>query len=68
MAEVTVDSQRRMFQVGLGSFTQVLLRQNLFLGGVPSFDQINPMVGIRTAFKGCIQKVSHQDYAKEYKC
>ena len=32
--------------------------QNMYLGGVPSFDLVSPYVPIRTGFKGCIQKVS----------
>ena len=36
-------------------FTSV---QNMYLGGVPSFDLVSPYVPVRTGFKGCIQKVS----------
>ena len=34
--------------------------QNMYLGGVPSFDLVSPYVPIRTGFKGCIQKVRSQ--------
>ena len=58
LAEVSVDRQKRMIQIGAGSFTQVSLRQHLYLGGVPSFDLISPSIPIRKSFSGCIQKVS----------
>ena len=57
LSEVAIDRQKRIFQLGAGSFTQVSLRQHLYLGGVPSFDIISPSIPIRKSFSGCIQKV-----------
>ena len=35
----------------------LLVLQNMYLGGVPSPDLVSPYVPIRSGFKGCIQKV-----------
>jgi hypothetical protein len=57
LAEVSVDRQKRTIQIGSGSFTQVSLRQHLYLGGVPTFDLVSPAIPVRKSFSGCIQKV-----------
>ena len=37
---------------------QVILRQSLYLGGVPTFEIVSPYIPVRVPFSGCIQKVS----------
>ena len=39
-------------------FFQVILRQSLYLGGVPTFEMVSPFITVRESFSGCIQKVS----------
>ena len=38
-------------------FFQVILRQSLYLGGVPTFEMVSPFITVRKSFSGCIQKV-----------
>ena len=39
---------------------QVILRQSLYLGGVPTFEIVSPYIPVRVPFSGCIQKVSFE--------
>lgn len=58
LAILTVDNQLPVEVLSPGAFTQLSLPQNLYLGGVPNFGFVSHNVRSRTAFVGCIQKVS----------
>lgn len=56
-----VDNQPHVEGMSTGAFTQLSLPLNLYVGGVPSFDIISHQVGIKSSFRGCIQKVEIND-------
>ena len=45
-----------------GSFTQLTLKQGLFVGGHRNFDETAGIADVQKSFRGCIQKVSVVDY------
>lgn len=57
LAEVQVNDRKRVAQLAAGAFTQVILRQSLYLGGVPTFEIVSPYIPVRVPFSGCIQKL-----------
>lgn len=52
-----VDNQPRIEGLSKGAFTQLSLPQHLYIGGVPSFEIISHKVGVKSSFRGCVQKV-----------
>ncbi|CAB4065123.1 unnamed protein product [Lepeophtheirus salmonis] len=48
-------------RVSNGAFSQLTLEQNLYLGGVPTFDLVSAYLPIRRSFFGCIQKLTIND-------
>lgn len=57
LAILEVDNQIPVEVLSQGAFTQLLLPQNMYLGGVANFANVSPKVKMRKAFVGCIQKV-----------
>lgn len=52
-----VNRQPKVEGMSPGAFTQLSLAQNLYVGGLPSFDSVSSQLGVKTSFRGCIQKV-----------
>jgi hypothetical protein len=57
-AWLQVDTQSPSHAATPGAFTQLLLPQSMYLGGVPNLDIVSPKTKARSSFVGCIQKVS----------
>ena len=55
--ELTVDSQAPVGGLSKGGYTQLTLTLDLFVGGHRNFDEVAKKAQIRTAFRGCVQKV-----------
>ena len=53
-----VDDQPVVSGQSRGSFTQLTLTLDLFLGGHRNFDETAAAADIRKSFHGCIQKVN----------
>jgi len=53
-----VDDQPVVTGQSRGTFTQLTLTLDLFVGGHRNFDEIAAMADVRESFRGCIQKVS----------
>ena len=56
--EMTVDNQAPVSGISKGGYTQLTLTLDLFVGGHRNFDEVAKKAQVRTAFRGCIQKVS----------
>jgi len=54
---VQVDVQPLITGQSGGSFTQLTLTLDLYVGGHRNFDETAAMADIRKSFRGCIQKV-----------
>jgi len=59
-----VDDQPVVSGQSTGSFTQLTLTLDLFIGGHRNFDETAAMADVRESFHGCIQKVSAVDNVK----
>lgn len=57
LAILEVDNQIPIEVLSQGAFTQLMVPQNMYLGGVSNFGNISPKVKMRKSFVGCIQKV-----------
>jgi len=55
---IQVDDQPVVTGQSSGSFTQLTLTLDLFVGGHRNFDETAAMADVRKSFRGCIQKVS----------
>ena len=52
-----VDDQPEVRGVASGSYTQLTLALDLFIGGHRNFDEVPRVVQVKSGLKGCIQKV-----------
>ena len=59
-----VDDLRPVTGQSSGTFTQLTLALDLFVGGHRNFDETAAGADVRRAFRGCIQKVSAIAFAR----
>jgi len=53
-----VDDQSAVTGQSRGTFTQLTLALDLFVGGHRNFDEVAAMADVHESFRGCVQKVS----------
>ncbi|XP_059473292.1 pikachurin [Neocloeon triangulifer] len=56
-AWLQLDTQPPSHASSPGAFTQLMLAQSLYVGGVPSLEIVSPKAKARSSFVGCIQKL-----------
>jgi len=56
-----VDNETSKEGISQGSFTQLTLTLDMFVGGHRNFDETARKAGVEQAFKGCIQKLTIND-------
>lgn len=56
-----VDKQRTVKKLAGGSFTQIKCSGDIFIGGVPDYDQVKNNSGVQKPFTGAIQKLLIND-------
>ena len=54
-----VDDQRPVRGMSKGSYTQLTLTLDLFIGGHRNFDEVVTTADVSEPFKGCVQKVNN---------
>ena len=57
-----VDDQPVVTGQSRGSFTQLTLALDLFVGGHRNFDETAALADVHDSFRGCIQKVNAKHY------
>ncbi|XP_055968198.1 pikachurin [Sorex fumeus] len=56
-----VDKQKKVEKLAAGSFTQIKCSSNIFIGGVPDYDEVKNNSGVLKPFTGSIQKLIIND-------
>ncbi|XP_045042263.2 pikachurin isoform X3 [Desmodus rotundus] len=56
-----VDKQKVVEGMAAGGFTQINCNTDIFIGGVPNYDEVKDKSGIRQPFSGSIQKITLND-------
>ncbi|XP_045427467.1 pikachurin isoform X2 [Pipistrellus kuhlii] len=58
-----VDKQKVVEGMAEGGFTQINCNTDIFIGGVPSYDEVKNKSGVLRSFSGSIQKITLNDRA-----
>ncbi|XP_054439927.1 pikachurin [Pteronotus mesoamericanus] len=62
-----VDKQKVVEGMAAGGFTQINCNTDIFIGGVPDYNEVKDKSGIRKPFSGSIQKITLNDRAVHVK-